>query len=310
MRALVSGASGRIGQAFLAHIPKGVEVETLLSPRSPDIGFPWYRTDIADREKTVMAATCAAPDVLVHLAAMTDVDGCERDPERAFRVNRDGAAHLAEACAKCGAAMAYVSTDFVFDGRSGPYSETDEPNPVNAYGRSKLEGERAAAELTAALAVVRISVPFGAKAHGVGHNYVSYLDEKLSLGEEVRAVTDQLTTPSWLDELAEFLWKAVFREERGIIHYGASDRLSRHEMALELCRIRGYDKRLAIPVVTQELGLRAPRPLESGFTAGRAAAILGRPPIMYGEAIRRMTAKRNSASGTKMESWMDPEEHG
>ncbi|MHB9029224.1 MAG: dTDP-4-dehydrorhamnose reductase [Candidatus Latescibacterota bacterium] len=288
MRVLITGASGRVGRALLASLPGGTEAEVLLEPSVSEIGYPSYHADITDRNGTVMAVTCAAPDVLVHLAAMTDVDGCERNPGTAFRVNRDGVAHLAEACAACGSAMVYISTDYVFDGRSGPYTETDQPNPVSEYGRSKHGGELAAAEWAEKLSIIRISVPFGPKAPGVGHNFISFLDEKLAAGEEVRVVTDQFTTPSWLDELAEFIWAVIRREERGIIHYGASDRPSRYDMAIGLCRVRGYDERLVIPITTAELELLAPRPLESGFVTARAAAILGRLPISYGEAIERM----------------------
>lgn len=287
MRILITGASGRIGRALLARVPRGVETEALLGPLSPDVGIPWYRTDISERARTIMAVTCAHPDVLIHLAAMTDVDGCERDPDAAFRVNRDGAAHMAEACASCGAAMVFLSTDYVFDGRMGPYTESDLPNPVNVYGRSKLEGERAAADRTDRLAVVRISVPFGRRITGSQHNFISRMDERLAAGEPVRAVTDQRTTPAWLDELTELLWEVALRDTRGVIHYGTSDRLSRYEMALELCRARGYDEGLVRPALTPDLGLPAPRPRESGFVAERAAAFLLRPPIPFGEAIRR-----------------------
>jgi dTDP-4-dehydrorhamnose reductase len=288
MRVLITGATGRVGRALLANPPEGVETEALLEPSITGIGYPCYHADITDRNGTVMAVTCASPDVLVHLAAMTDVDGCERNPEAAFRVNRDGTAHLAEACADCGAAMVYISTDYVFDGRSGPYAETDRTNPVCEYGRSKLGGELAASEQTDRLSIIRISVPFGPRVNGVDHNFVSFLDEKLAAGETVRVVTDQYTTPSWLYELAEFVWTVIRREERGVIHYGTGDRPSRYDMALGLCRVRGYDERLVIPITTAELKLLAPRPLESGFVTGRAAAILGRPPIRYEEAVRRM----------------------
>jgi len=288
VKVLVTGASGRVGRALLANLPREIEAETLLHPEEPDIGFPWYRADIAGREKTIMAVTCASPDILVHLAAMTDVDGCERDPEAALRINRDGAAHVAEACAACGASMVNVSTDYVFDGRSGPYAETDEPHPVNQYGWSKLYGERAAAERTEKLSIVRICVPFGPRTPGTAHNFVSFLDEKLAAGESVRVVTDQFTTPAWLTELAEFLWAVIRREERGVIHYGCSNRVSRYEMALELCKVRKYDDRLVIPITTAELDFPARRPLESGFVTGRSAVILGRPPIRYEEAIQRM----------------------
>ncbi len=286
-----------MGRVLLSRVPEGVEAETLLGPSDDPLpGFSWYRSDITERDRTIMAITCAAPDAVVHLAAMTDVDGCERDPDIAFRVNRDGARHVAEACAACGAGMLLVSTDYVFDGLSGPYRESDEPNPVNVYGRSKLEGERAAMSAHDRVAVVRISVPFGRVMPGAPHNFVSLLDERLAAGMPVRAVTDQLTTPCWLDELAGLVWAAVRDGIRGIVHYGSSDRISRYDMALAIARERGYDERLVEPILTSELGLTARRPLESGFVTGPADSILGHPPTSFRDALHTLYAPDGTRS--------------
>ncbi len=289
MRVLLTGAGGRVGRVLLSRVPEGFEAETLLGPSDEIMsGFSWYRSDITDHDRTIMAITCAAPDAVIHLAAMTDVDGCERDPDTAFRVNRDGTRHIAEACAACGAHMTMLSTDYVFDGRSGPYKESDEPTPVNVYGRSKLEGERAAGSVLDRLAVVRISVPFGRKMPGAAHNFVSMIDERLAAGQPVRAVTDQFTTPSWMDELSRLVWTIVRDGVCGIVHHGTSDLVSRYDMAMALARERGYDERLVEPVLTSELGLAAARPRESGFVTGRAASILGHTPVSFGDALHTL----------------------
>ena len=291
MRVLVTGSSGRIGRALLASPPLDMEAEVLLDSMDQSRTFlPWYRSDISDRGKTGMAITCARPELVVHLAAATDVDECERDPDKAFRVNRDGARNVAEACAKCSAGMVYLSTDYVFDGLAGPYTELDEPDPINVYGLSKLEGERAAADMLDDLAVVRVSVPFGRRRDGA-HNFISRLQEELSAGNTVKVVTDQRTTPAFLDELAEFLWTIIRNRIRGIIHYGTSDRLSRYEMAVELCRVMGYPPELVLPVKTSDLRLLARRPLESGFVTERARDILKYPPVTFHEALMIMAGQ-------------------
>jgi dTDP-4-dehydrorhamnose reductase len=292
MRVLVTGSSGRIGRALLALKPVDMETEVLLdSWDSPPPLFSWYRADVSDRDKTVMAITCARPEMVVHLAAATDVDECERDPDKALRINRDGASNVAEACVKCGAGMVYLSTDYVFDGRAGPYTELDEPDPINVYGISKLEGERAAAHMLDDLAVVRVSVPFGRRIDGAAHNFVSRLREELSAGNTFKAVTDQRTTPAFLDELSRFLWMVIGNRIRGIIHYGTSDRLSRYEMAMELCRVMGFPEELVLPVETADLHLLARRPLESGFVTERARDILKYPPVTFHEALTVMAGQ-------------------
>ncbi len=286
MKVLITGASGRIGRSLLEYTTQDIEVEVLLGPDDPQLtGYAWYRSDITDYGKTKMAVTCADPDIVIHLAAMTDVDACERNPDTALAVNGYGAGNVAESCAACGAKMVLVSTDYVFDGLSGPYSEEDSPNPVNAYGRSKLEGEHAASAHVKDLLIFRISVPFGKRIEDADHNFVSWLIEQLQNGNAVSCANDQFTTPAYLDEFSKVLWKLVGKDISGIIHYGTSDRLSRYEIALHVCRTMGFSDDLVRPVKTSDLNFTAKRPLESGFITDKVHRILDRPPISFDDAL-------------------------
>ncbi len=286
MKAVVTGATGRVGSALLEALPAGVDAEALVAPLEQHIPpVSWLRADITNRDSVMRGITCAGPDTVIHLAAMTDVDGCERDAERAFAVNRDGAAHVAEACAASGARLVFVSTDYVFDGRAGPYTEDDPTNPLNVYGRSKLAGEEAAARVLDNLLVVRVSVPFGVRREGASHNFVSWLVEMLEEGDHLRIVDDQFTTPAWLDELAEMLWRFAASDERGVLHYGTEDRLSRYAMAEAVCRTFGFDRSLVTPVRTSEMDFLAKRPLESGFVTDKLQDIVGMPPVLFQAAL-------------------------
>ena len=289
MKVLITGATGRLGRALLIKMPSDIEIEVCLEPTdqfTPE--FPWFRSDICDREKIIRALTCSEPDVVIHLAALTDVDGCESDPDMAFLVNRDGTAYIAEACSLCSAKIVYVSTDYIFDGLHGPYTEEDKPNPLSVYGRSKLEGEYAASNGVENSLIVRISVPFGIRAGDVKHNFISWLVEELAAGNSVEIVDDQYTTPAFMDELSDVLWTFVQKDVHGIVHYGTSDRLSRYEMAIDVCRTMGYSEELVKPVKTEALGLLAKRPLESGFVTDRLHDIIGRPPVLFRNALYRM----------------------
>jgi len=289
MKVVLTGSTGRIGGAVLGNTPRDAFVETLLDPLEQAVpNGLWFRADLANHGATVRGVTCASPDAVIHLAAMTDVDACEIDNETAFRINCDGTAHIAEACLKCGARLVYVSTDYVFDGRSGPYAEDDSPNPVNVYGASKLAGEEAARDIIGDLLVVRISVPFGVRRGNAQHNFVSWMIGELAAGESIRVVDDQFTTPAFIDELAELLWRFAGGTERGIVHYGTADRLSRYEMALELCRVMGFDESLVVPVKTVDMEFAAERPLESGFVTDRLHDIVGAPPVLYRNALYRI----------------------
>ncbi len=289
MKVLITGATGRIGRNLLLHKSSDTDVELLLSPVSQQLpGYPWYRTDITDYDKTVMAITCALPDVIIHLAAFTDVDKCEVEPDIAYKINTDGTGNIAKSCVECGAKMVLLSTDYVFDGISGPYSEDDLTNPINVYGRSKLEGEKAALAHVDSLIIIRISVPFGKRMEGTNHNFVSWLIEQLQMGNSVDVADDQLTTPAYMDEFSQVLWKLVRKDLRGIYHYGTSDRLSRYEMALHICQTIGFTDELVHPVKTSDLNLIAKRPLESGFVTDKVHEILNMPPVLFNNALLRM----------------------
>lgn len=289
MKVLITGATGRIGRTLLLHLPSDVDVELLLSPLSRQLPeYPWYRTDITNYDKTVMAITCAKPDVIMHLAAFSDVDGCEIDPDVAYKINSEGAGNVAKSCAECGAKMVLLSTDYVFDGVSGPYSENDVPNPINIYGHSKLEGENAALTHIDNLLIIRISVPFGKRVEDTDHNFVSWLIEQLQAGNSVHIADDQFTTPAYLDEFSRVLWTLVHKGISGIYHYGTSDRLSRYEMTLHVCQAMGFPDELVCPVKTSDLDFIAKRPLESGFVTGKVHEILNMPPISFNNALLRM----------------------
>ncbi len=290
MKVLITGGTGRIGRYILLHQPSNVDVELLLSPVSQQLpGYSWYRTDITNYDKTVMAITCAKPDVIIHLAAFSDVDRCEIDPDIANKINSDGTGNVAKSCRECGAKMVLLSTDYVFDGISGPYSENDVPNPINVYGHSKLESENAALTYVDDLLIIRISVPFGKRIEDTDHNFISWLIEQLQAGNSVHIADDQFTTPSYLEEFSRVLWTLVQKDLSDIYHYGTSDRLSRYEMALHVCQIMGFSDELVYPVKTSDLDFAAKRPLESGFITDKVHDILNMPPISFNNALLRMT---------------------
>jgi dTDP-4-dehydrorhamnose reductase len=293
MKILITGATGRIGRSLLASGPEDTDIEILYEPGETKIpGYAWYGADITERDKTVMAVTCSDPDVVIHCAAMTDVDGCEENPERAHSINSAGTAHIAESCAECNARLVYLSTDHVFDGVSGPYSENDVPAPVNVYGQSKFEGEKNVyTDNSYNPLIFRISVPFGERIEDSAHNYYSWLADQLRQKNTVRIADDQFTTPAYFEECARVLWSLVKTDIGGIIHYGTSDRLSRYNMALEICEVMGLSSENVQPVKTSDLDFKAKRPLESGFDTGKVSEILSMRPLSFKEALREIAEK-------------------
>jgi dTDP-4-dehydrorhamnose reductase len=290
MKVLVTGALGIVGRTILAGKPSGCEVEILLDPETRQLaGYPWYRSDITDYRKTEMAITCSEPDWVIHCAGMSNPDACELDPDRAFRVNTEGAGNIARAARTAGSKMVMLSTEHVYDGHSGPYKEDDRPEPVNVFGQTKLDGEKAAASENEHLLVIRIGPSFGKRFDDVTPPYLSDVFGQLRRGEAVTVPDDQFTTPAYLPELAAVIWLLIERNEEGIWHFGSSDRLSIQDMAVRMCRNFGVSESLVTGIATAFLGLAAPRPLQGGFITEKIRGFLARPTLSFDTALLRMT---------------------
>ena len=233
MRVMVTGARGMLGSDLCEvlardHTVAAVDVEDL---------------DITQPAPTRAAVAAAAPELVVHCAAWTDVDGCERDPERAFRVNTTGTWNVAAAAAEVDAGLVYVSTDFVFDGdKSEPYTEFDAPNPLGVYGASKLAGEEAVRRLVARHWVVRTAWLFGAR----GRNFVATILGVAAEREEVRVVADQFGSPTYTRDLAAALaqYTVAGRAVPGTYHIANSGVCSWADLAEEAIRQRGLSARV------------------------------------------------------------------
>ncbi len=216
----------------------------------------------------------AGADVVVVAAGMTWVDGCEREPELAAKVNRDGPAALAAAAAAGGARTVYLSTEYVFDGTDGPYVEDDPVRPLSIYGRSKLEGERAVQAADPAALVLRTTVVYGPEGHG--RNFAYQLADRLGRGEAMRVPDDQVSSPTYNRDLADALVALVDAGTVGVVNVAGPDIVDRAAFARELAELMGLDPGLIEPVPTAALGQTAPRPLDAGLRIDRLLALIPR----------------------------------
>lgn len=225
MRIAILGSKGQLGTALQARLAG----QTLLPLDLPEL-------DITDAGRVRAALEAFAPDVVVHTAALTDVDQCETEPELAYRVNALGTQNVALACQRCGAAMVYVSTDYVFDGSKGaPYLEYDPPAPLSVYGRSKLAGEWATQTLLQRFYIVR-----PAWLYLPGRR--NFVETVLRLARERGAltmVTDEAGSPTYAPDLADAIARLLPSELYGIYHFTNSGVCSRYEWAREILRLAG-----------------------------------------------------------------------
>jgi dTDP-4-dehydrorhamnose reductase len=260
MKVLIAGANGQLGKdLLLAAGNAGHDV----------VGFGRAEMDVANAESVNRRLELERPDIVVNCAAWTDVDGAESDETGALAVNGTGAGNLAAGAREVGAAIVFVSTDYVFDGqKSTPYVESDQPAPLSAYGRTKLAGEEATAAANKRHFIVRSSGLFGIG----GGNFVDTMLRLAESTNEVLVIRDQVTSPTYTWHLAYGLTRLIEGIEYGIHHMAAAGQCSWYEFAREIFEQAKVDTKV-LSGTTEMLGRPAPRPAFSVMQSQREHAI-------------------------------------
>ena len=196
---------------------------------------------------------------------MTNVDACEHDKDKCRKLNVDAVRYLMQACEKINAHLIHLSTDFVFDGESGPYKETDEPNPLSYYAWSKLESEKLLAESNIHWTVIRTIIIYGVVDDGQRSNIVLWTKQSLEQKKEISVITDQFRSPTLAEDLAEACINAAMQRKGGIYHDSGKEIMSIIDIAYFVADYFDLDKTYIKPVTTSELNQAAKRPLKTGF---------------------------------------------
>ena len=252
MRILLTGANGQLG----FELQRVLIGEDLIPADQPD--YELMDPALADKIAAVR------PDLVIHAAAYTDVDGCERDPDTAFQVNALGTRRVAEGAAKTNARLVYISTDYVFDGKKDtPYTERDGVNPLTVYGRSKLMGEQEALKACPSALIVRTSWLYGVR----GKNFVKTILQLAATRPEIRVVNDQKGSPTYARDLAGVIIALIRREADGVVHAGGEGECTWYELACAIIQEARYTC-CVIPISTAESGRLAPRPRYSVLSTG------------------------------------------
>lgn len=265
MRILITGHKGQLGTA-LQQVLAGDVV----------FGLDLPEHDITDPSSTIATVADLQPDVVIHCAAITNVDGCEKDPEMAFRVNVLGTQNLALACGECGAAMVLISTNDVFDGKLGrPYYEWDPPTPQSVYARSKAAAEFYVRTLLNRFYIVRTAWLY---ARG-GNNFVTKIISAADEHRVLRVVTDEVSAPTYAPDLARAIGELIRTGHFGIFHFTNSGFCSRYDWARRILEISGRGNVPIEPITTDQWQRAAPPPLYAPLTnfIGAALGIILRP---------------------------------
>ncbi len=284
MRLLVTGSNGLLGTKVLERVLRDGRDQVLGASRRACANgylgeFPFWRLDVTDATAVGWVLKEARPDVVIHTAAMTDVDGCEREREEAQAINADGAGNMARACAERGVHLVYLSTEYVFDGTAGPYREGDPTNPLGWYARTKFEGERAVMAAEGSSAIGRTTVIYGYAPH-VRANFVLWLVGELKAGRRVRVVEDQVGSPTLADNLAEMVLTLGASRATGVWNTVGGSVISRFQFARLAAEAFGLDASLIDPISSAELNQPAPRPLRAGLVMDKFRAAYPDVPVL------------------------------
>ena len=288
-RVLVVGSNGLLGQKVSELLVRGSAHHVTVSsveekPARKFSSAQYIRLDITSSKEVKNVVSGLEPDVIINCAAMTNVDACETEREQAWRINVEAVEHLIEAARRVGARVLHVSSDYVFDGKSGPYNEDARPEPISYYGKSKLASENALRSSGIDYLIARTMILYG-YAPGVKQNFALWLIQALEKGQAVRIVDDQYGNPTLADDLAHVLVSAIELERTGIYNVAGRDIVSRYEFALTLARVFGFEQRLVVPISTESLSQPAARPLKSGLITLKAEVELGFRPSTVEEGL-------------------------
>ena len=263
-------------------------------PNDEVIGWDIEEIDIQKEEDTVFKIEKLRPNIMVHIAAYTDVDGCELNEEKAFAVNAEGTKHVALTAFRCQAKMVYLSTDYVFDGnKREPYLESDSPHPLNVYGRSKWKGEQYVQELVKDPLIVRTQWLFGR----YGKNFVTSILRQAGEKRVLSIVNDQIGSPTYTVDLAKAISALIQFDASGIFHVANSDLCTWCTFGQAILKLSGMDKVRVIPISSKELGRPAIRPSYSVLNCQKLKKKTGLTLRPWSEALKEYLSTYRPSMG-------------
>ncbi len=297
MRILITGANGLLGQKLVTLITKEQTDQVVATGRGPcHLPAPWNKTpyfqaDLTHKKDVLALFEKTRPNFIIHTAAMTQVDQCEKDREACRAINVDAVRYLVESAKSFNTHFIYVSTDFVFDGTSGPYAENDQPNPVNFYGETKLEAERIVQQSGLDFSIIRTVLVYGA-AHDMSRsNLILWVKKNLEAGKPIKVVNDQWRTPTLAEDLAAGCYLVCKHKATGIYHISGKEMFTPYQIALNTADFFNLDKSLISSTNASEFIEIGKRPPKTGFNITKAQTDLGFQPHSLADGLKMLSSQ-------------------
>ncbi len=296
-RIMILGSNGMLGQGLTLYFMFKRDVELFCASAEDESLFTeieYSKLDISSPREVKKIINNFCPDVIINAAAYTSVDGCESEKELAWKVNVTGVENLVKYVKGCKSHLIHISSDYIFDGTDGPYHETDLPNPIGYYGKTKLAGENAIVSNNIDYTILRTNVLYGPTKFG-RPDFVKWVVNSLENKEIIRIVNDQINNPTYIDDLISAIVKITESRNSGIYNIGGSELLSRFDFTYKIADYFNLDKTLITEITTKELNQPAPRPLKSGLHNLKAQVELGYKPHQIDETLFLMRKYLNNA---------------
>lgn len=287
---LITGSNGLLGQKLVEKLKNNPDFEVIATARGEnrlpkEEGYRYISLDISDKEQVNSVFEKEKPEVVIHTAAMTNVDQCESEKDACWTLNVTAVEYLVDACRANDTFFVHLSTDFIFDGKAGPYTETAEANPVSFYGWSKYAAEKIVINSGIKWAIARTILVYGI-AHDMSRsNIILWVKNSLESGKSINVVNDQWRTPTLAEDLADGCILIAKQKAEGIFNISGKDLLNPYQMAIMTAEYFGLDKSLINEVDGSKFSQPAKRPAKTGFILDKPIKELGYNPMSFNEGI-------------------------
>jgi len=280
-RILIIGSNGMLGQSLTTHFMFRKDVELMCASVEEEsfyVDVSYAKVDISSTKEVKNLLRDFCPDIIINTAAYTNVDGCESEKELSWSINVTGVENIVKSGRNIDAHLIHISSDYIFDGENGPYSENEIPNPISYYGREKLAAENAIISGRIKHTIIRTNVLYGSTQFG-RPDFVKWVFDSLSENKIIRIVKDQINNPTYIDVLSSAISKIIEFNKTGIYNIGGAEVLSRLDFTYKIADYFELDKSLISSIVTSDLNQPAPRPLNSGLINLKAETELNYHPL-------------------------------
>lgn len=288
---LITGANGLLGQKLVYRLKSMGNFSCIATAKGENrlvdqSGYDYIDMDITIQTRVDEVIRSVRPDCIIHTAAMTNVDACETDHDHCKKINIEAVRYLSEVCNELNIQLIHLSTDFILDGKEGPYDETAQPNPLSYYGWSKWEAEKIVEQMKSPWTIIRTVLVYGIVDNMSRSNIVLWVKKSLEDKKDINVVNDQWRTPTLAEDLAEGCILAAIKKATGIYNISGSEMMNIFELACKVADHYGLDKSLIHPSDSSTLNQPAKRPPRTGFIIEKAKRDLGYQPTSFAESLK------------------------